>query len=402
MALILTPRTYRNMKWDLTPTNIIDTVNGNAMINRVDIEPQGIYSTSTTSAIVHGNQITLPIDRGNATTLTARSWDLIEYKSIWGARWKSVKARQDTIVGSGSFQVQIDVPIEGNATIRMTPQGKTYQRRKPNAAPSWGFMPEDLDTLKRVKPWDDLFMTIPDMVQSDLDTSALFRIGSDSSYILVLAYASLLIPVDPNSWEYGIEPAKNRQTNKTVKLTPLGNRVYQIDWSCPVKDMRMAISRDKDFWGNAGNVYDWDIYMDVVTSFQFEVSGRPFNTEKIMFEYSLVDGQVTTNVVNAYPHKLDDCELITLNSTMNGKPWNEEMSRTLLTKYEKGKYIASADIQAEWMLRNNVHINNLIEIINLRGEKINRQGVVCVFEVKAIEKIFNQGSFYYRVTFLEV
>ena len=42
MTLQLTPRYYKNLKWDLSPSNIIDTITGNVIANRVDEEFESV------------------------------------------------------------------------------------------------------------------------------------------------------------------------------------------------------------------------------------------------------------------------------------------------------------------------------------------------------------------------
>jgi hypothetical protein len=68
-VLILTPREYYDMTWNLVVSNKLDTVSGNAIINRVDVEPTEFYTTTTTKGTLrNGTEINFPLDETDNTS----------------------------------------------------------------------------------------------------------------------------------------------------------------------------------------------------------------------------------------------------------------------------------------------------------------------------------------------
>ncbi len=77
-------------------------------------------------------------------------------------------------------------------------------------------------------------------------------------------------------------------------------------------------------------------------------------------------------------------------------PWN------LLTKYIKGKYIITCDVSATFILKNAIHVGTQMIIKQQNNTYINRNGSKCIFEVKNIEKRFENSQFVYTLKLLEV
>ena len=138
------------------------------------------------------------------------------------------------------------------------------------------------------------------------------------------------------------------------------------------------------------------------TALSFVVSGVLSNVEEVEFNYSLVNGELIANASGDYPEALSSNELITYDSKMNNKSWQEEMSRTLLTKYINGKFKAIAEVPIAWLIKNDVHINTQMQLESLQGTLINRKGVPCTFEVKRIEKSFASNLYSCTIELLEV
>ena len=86
----------------------------------------------------------------------------------------------------------------------------------------------------------------------------------------------------------------------------------------------------------------------------------------------------------------------------NSQNWIEYISKALLLKYRKGKYIVKVDVYAAWIIQNNVTINTQMQIQLQNSDFITRENTICTFEVKTIEKHFNANEFVYTLQLMEV
>ena len=91
-------------------------------------------------------------------------------------------------------------------------------------------------------------------------------------------------------------------------------------------------------------------------------------------------------------------KIVDLTSTLQttAAPWN------LLTKYIKGKYIVTCDVSATFVLQNHLHVGTQLIIKQQNNTYINRNGLKCIFEIKNIEKRFENSQFTYILKLLEV
>lgn len=440
--LILTPREYYDMTWNLVVSNKLDTVSGNAIINRVDVEPTEFYTTTTTKGTLrNGTEVNFPLDETDNTSPDEWIYEGLDHKMFWGGSvWNASRARQEFVWATGKVHIAPDVPIEGQPTLTMELRGNTYKMKYMNSD-------SNIDTDKI--PGKDAMKgsaSVCSWIKDNMPESSMERLEGqwfnyDSGKVNIIRTGCVKenAPYDPNAnseqwmrnWcfmymgdvEGTIEHASNFDWkpwanvglwgNKyyvsydyaypRATLKQVGVREYEIDWSAPIKVVGLGASRKDNFWGQPGDQVGSAAYVNYLTSIQFSLSARPFNTEKSPFAWSMKpNGELTADLSNIYPLTLGEAEVITLNTTMNDKLWTEEMPRTLMTKYKDGKYYVQTKVNAKWLIDNDVHINTLMEIVNITGQKINRKGVPCTFAVKNIAKEYTDSAFTYTLSCLEV
>lgn len=440
--LILTPREYYSMTWNLVVSNKLDTVSGNAIINRVDVEPTEFYTTTTTTGTLrNGNPVEFPLDENDNTAPDEWIYEGLDHKMFWGGSvWSASRARQEFIWAKGEVQIAPDVPIEGQPTLTMQLRGNTYKMKYMNSDSNVNtYKIPGKDVMKgssSICGW--IKDNIPAENMEKLE-GQFFNYDNTKTSMIRTGCVKADTPYNPDlnseqwmqNWcfmymgdvEGTIEHASNCNWNPRISvelwgnkysvssdyvypkatLTQTGVREYKIAWEAPIKIVGLGASRKDDFWGNPGDQVGSAAYVNYVTSIYFSLSARPFNTEKTSYAWSLdKDGNLTSDLSNIYPLTLGDAEIITLSTTMNDKLWTEEMPYTLMQKYKDGKYYIQAKVNAKWLIDNNVHINTLMQVVNINGQKIGRKGTPCTFMVKNIIKEYSDASFTYTLSCLEV
>ena len=82
--------------------------------------------------------------------------------------------------------------------------------------------------------------------------------------------------------------------------------------------------------------------------------------------------------------------------------WVEYIANALLVKFKEGKYTVECDVSATWALQQKIEVNTEMKIKLLDGTYISRKNTPCVFQVKNIEKKFDQKEFIFTLKLLEV
>lgn len=119
-----------------------------------------------------------------------------------------------------------------------------------------------------------------------------------------------------------------------------------------------------------------------------------------VYEFKASEG-ITSFYINTTSTSYRDTEV---SFTVNGRLlWYQGISSNLLTKYENGKYIVTADAKASWCFNNNVHVGTQMYVHLLNGKIItDKEGSPVLFEVKNIEKKFTSTEFIYQLKLMEV
>lgn len=395
MAIQLTAADYHTLDWDLFAQKKIDSVSGDVLCNRIGTEVEQIYNTTSVEATIEYNEAPGTIDLsqdnflGNGQVISYYYTIIGEATPLLGASWTAQKSRREMVWARGSLVQTIDVPIEGSAVIEVQIAGKRYEANTETL--SWDALPSD-DRLRSTEALDTWVLGLSLEPQRGTFTPADITNGWSPEVIdygTLKVYPRFSMYKGPNYPEGTLKPY--------ATITPTGNtREYQIDWAAPIKDIYVYGGRKKNFWGQPGDFYEGKLIAVVAESMVFTVSGRPYSTEKVSFNYALQGSS------KEYPFRISPNELMTISSTLNNSVWSDEISRILITKYEGGKLTAKAKVRPKWLLHNDVHINTLVEISNIRGVKIGRKGTAAVFQVKSIEKAYNSSEFVFDVCFQEV
>lgn len=454
MAILqLTPRVYgKSMQWKISPSNIIETVSTDPIINAVSTDSENLKTYTYTKVSDYSGSKTATLPLG---TSIPEGWLLNEltyarnYRTnlAWGASGEPAKARVDSIGARVAAEIILDNPVEGlpQATVSVT--GKSYIIGRGslgyNSYPSW-------DSLKNVDfdlgAWIyENRTTQQEYLQANYDKKLpLMPFVSSDGYNVGRVFSSTKDPVYSDYWckfNKGYAKGSSQGAEQDAWTTGYGSpktrTVYPENWNgnfdgratLPDVTQELVVTLKQGIdkyhytlnvdvpvrvaWAAASQTFnefsqpaflDSFAFLDLVTEINVTLAGRPYNTDDVVYNYSLdSNGNLTdTNVKEDNIYKVENCELITVPTTMNGQPWTSEMSKTLLNKYKKGKYIVTAQVPAKWAILNNVHINTQIQVTTLNGEYIARNGTICTFEVKSIIKHFEGSTFYYRLQLMEV
>lgn len=225
--------------------------------------------------------------------------------------------------------------------------------------------------INRRKQGPDLWPSDPSKVSEDI---------LQNSFIPLLPYASQVAT----------------EVEKIDELT------YKVNYSVPVRYLQWCAAFTRRLRPQQRS-YGW---IDKISAATFEVVATVYDYTTNEYSYSLdSSGALTTDAKNKYPVKFDANELLTDSVTWEEDSWVTKMSSYLLTKFKNGKYIVSCDVRASWMLQNDVHVNDEVNIKLLDGNFITARGSTTTkltFQVKNIEKVFDESEFYYTIQLMEV
>lgn len=452
--LDLTPRIYgRDMQWKISPKNIISTVSSNPIINNVAEDPQSIR-TLTYKKAVHfestgDRELTLPIDTSRYNAGLSIPDELLYARSYrtdmaWGASHELAKARVDVIGGHIFDSIVLDSPIAGIPQAAVSVKGKSYvcarsRLEYSNYPSAQNLLLEDFDLSSWIyehhtEEQDYLQATYGDFVPlmpfvsssgytqgrvfygtpESSDFWCKFNTGMGTGAEQGATYDSWVVGQDvklgrvvrPENWNGNFDAQArlpDKQQRLGVKLTRGVDKYhYDLHAYVPISVAWAAASR---YYGALNNEYFLDsfAFLDLITEISVEIFGRPYNTEDVVYNYSLdSSGNLVNATKNDNAYKIDNNELITVSSTIDGQDWMSGISKILLDKYKNGKYVVRVKVPAKWAILNNVHINTLIRIKTLEGDYVSRAGIPCIFEVKIIIKKFEGSSFNYELQLMEV
>ena len=189
----------------------------------------------------------------------------------------------------------------------------------------------------------------------------------------------------------------------SLKVDKVDDFTFNIWWKAPVRLAYATASRyaycdlDEATFTEVDNY----AYLDNISKVTITLNGRPYNIDAVNVSYSMSGGSLIEEVSNAHPYKIDKYESITLASTIGGVDWTRAISSSLLTKYKDGKYVVAFDVPASWALLNEIKVNTEMQIKLQDGTLISRGSTPCTFEVKTIEKKFNNSEFTFSLRVME-
>lgn len=367
--LTLTPRIYsRDLKWSLLPSNKIDTVVTNPLINSIPAEDQSFYSADFTECTVGGNTKTLPLSNSEAVT---------HWRYMGNTRWTGIgsgfsaqnlaKARMECVWASGKRTITVDQAVTGIPTVELRLVGTSSVVERGGSA--FGNYPS-LDSLSTesfsladwiesnktttnstlsgiyenltvsMNPW--IRKVVPAVIVGDNYSD--LRIPTTANDILTNWYdtntnrgsATADKWVEGNSFGNDVEPfsmfpvgatggdllelyatcirMRNLTLNMRCDITKISDYVFEVSWEAPVRLAYAAAARSI---GPLGGNYDVDNYafVDNITNVMIDLKGRPYDTSTVDVKYGLDSyGYLTTATDDLHPLRIEKSEALTLGS----------------------------------------------------------------------------------------
>ena len=442
------PRMYRNLKWSLVPENIIDTVVTKPIANLTAVEPQVIATRNITNGYVNNVPVTFPITNETYDNVLNFTWNNY-YAALYGSNtYASGVAR--ACMASGSADIYVETPITGRVFAEIGLKGDSYVIARGSST----FANYPISDMSNVKydlhgwikgartsaynslQWDyadNIFNVTPfvrnftpfDINQRPTEADLYTKWWTDKSTWVM---ANSL----KDNWYYGSHPASGDNEARAMfspdsyvgdgglhgviylkKLTQsfgaqatlIDEHNVHIEWTAPVRFSYAAASRGKTVIAGTDNQIDNYAITDIVNSLEITIKGTPYSTDVIDKSYGLSNGALTEVVSNEYPFKVDAGELFTLDSyygTESNK-WSNVLAKSILTNYEKGKYVVTLDIPAAAAIANALEVRSALHQIVLQdGATISHKGAPVDFYLVNITKRYTQQGFVYSLGFLEV
>lgn len=450
--LIISPRIYNdNMRVSFTPHNKIDTVTLLPISNLLTDEAEIIAQAEFNSTLVDGVNLELPV----SSDVLPTHWRYMrnDYQRLFETV-NYAKARVECIMGSGTQIITTDKLISDTPIVSIDLVGKSIEvARGGNEYVKYPSI-EDLmsksynvlewieqnktneysyllgnyaDESISMNPWvrkivpakiDSLtsinLPTFNDILTSWNDPSLTGRtwatvdgwneyssFGSDAPKVQMFPANA-----QGSSIESVISTAislRNLSLPIECNVRKLSDYQYEVSWSAPVKFAYVAASQTR---GLLGNKYDLDNYAfaDIISNVIITLSGRSYSTEVVSKSYSLDNnGNLTTEVSNEFPIKIDAGEALTLGTftDLTNEVWIRKLSRDILRKYCKGKYTVTCDVNASWAIQNNIAPGVKVQIQYPDGSFIKRNNQIIIFVVKNIEKVYEANKFIYALKLIE-
>ena len=461
--LVLQPRNYKlNGKWSLIPQNRIDSVNVSIITNEIAETDEKIHTESFDVVKIGDRDYTLPIS--NNITPTYFRWMHNKYWRIIQGTSEYAKARVECVMATGSRTFTLEKAIKGVPTVSLNFVGKssiitrgegrysafpsiddlknkdyslaTWIESNKNSSstnPSWQYE----DSKLSMNPW--VYKVIPTITYEDgrpaykaeniplyadictqwanqdesfsATSHAHFdgwsegnNIGSKAKKVYMLSPDA---HPDYNDFSFAESVALQiADINIPLEVSIVKNSDYNftVKWSAPVRFAYLAASQNSDFTGDHEDVDNW-AFVDNIERVEVTLSGKPYSEETQDTIYTLDANNKVAKVtaVGDYPINVNDSELLTIKTSIKESiNWAEYLSTALLRQFQKGKYIIELDVRASWALKNNVSVNTQMQLCLPDGTLLKRQKTVAIFEVKNIEKIFDQNEFIFKLKLMEV
>lgn len=463
MALVLDSNNYlHGLKWRIKPKNVIDTVNSSTYIGAV--EDRVITTFTITEGMIDGQQKELPLADSDESSSVSndvyniRSGTVEACGSLRMSLLKGTYTIHLTSPVVGNLRVRYvptgttvytdenknrpvpgqvyDAAIVNKLYSRLSlfadktssmEGGKSYDKTT-RALFKDGLLVDYTQPTITAVPWvrntpTDYRGSMSNYTQRQRpDTADVYCWWYDLAFELILArYNEWNTSNDINRRKQGPDfwpqdPSKVSEDilqNSFIPLLPYAAQVatevekideltYKVNYSVPVRYLQWCSVFTRRLKPQQRS-YGW---IDKISAATFEVVATDYDYTTSNYSYSLdSSGVLTADAKNKYPVKFDANELLTNDVTWEEDSWVTKMSSYLLTKFKNGKYIISCDVRAAWVLQNDVHVNDEVNVKLLDGSFITSRSSTTTkltFQVKNIEKVFNESEFYYTIQLMEV
>lgn len=369
MMITLTPRIYdKDIKWSLLPSNKVDTVVMNPLVNSIPAEDKTLYSADFTECTVSGQSRTLPIP----DTVNATHW---RYMS--NTRWTGIgsgfsdtnlaKARMECVWATGKSVVTVDQAITGTPTVELQlvgtssvveRGGSTFENypsieelsTKSFSSASWieSNKTTTNNTLSGIyenlvvsmNPW--IRRVVPAVIEGDSLTS--MRIPTTDNDVITNWFDSTANrnSATADKWSetnsfgndvamFDMFPAnatgsdllevyatcirmRNLTLNMSCSIKKLSDYTFEVSWEAPVRLSYIAAARSL---GPLGGKYDIDnfAFVDKITNVVVNLKGRPYDSSTVDIKYGMdAESNLTTFAPELHPLRIEKSEALTLGS----------------------------------------------------------------------------------------
>ena len=457
--ITLTPRVYADtLKWSPLTDNTIDTLAMQPVEESLVTE-----STLASRQITSFNNKPLPLDITQVPDYVRFTYNQQHTGLIGGTRGLA-KARLEAIMGSGSFDIVLDEPVatEPYAEIRLSGTSDIVENNKlsyaefPDARPTlndtnttlaawvrenrtedlqeWSDAPSD---LARFTPWVRKLVVFPALPDADSYINAYAQPPYNSEDTLLnvhmaryenwegfstLSELSPPLPMAPygatetdNGYVkdpyYGSRdfrlPVSEQNLPLKCTVTRLSDRSFRVNWQVPLRKVYLAAARKlrAQIVNYKDELVSSYARVDSVSSIDITLKGfpRPTETRDTTYSYDSNRYSLTTIPKNRSILRISKAENITTESLFRGKEWTQEVALTVLQKYAKGKYTLSCDVPASWAIENDLAVGTRAQVQLPDGAYVHRYTYQETwFEIKSIEKRFQNSSFIYAIKLMEV
>lgn len=160
-----------------------------------------------------------------------------------------------------------------------------------------------------------------------------------------------------------IKYLRNGRIKYMKKVIKIDDYHYNVELEVPIKYIYSAASEED--WAEIIYVpipiviehwdrFDGKMFYDVINSIQVDINGYKYVDTTADYSYSLVNENLTAEVVNNSILKLPKNEFIKYDTTINGVAWDKYWPLKVLSKYKQGKYYVECEVPAEWAIENNI------------------------------------------------
>ena len=385
-------KNYKNLKWNITAPNKVDTVKFSPMINLLENEP----------AILGTNTIDLPIDDPsnaalywrsyrNVNTVTASNFARFEFSTIYF---------ETTFVTSEPITSDVTITLSDfeGSSFRLTSEEKSVRDLL-------AYHESSIDSLaqliysNRTNVSSDIYTPL----QNDKFPTNMYawttpgtwyfkptpgnksNIGNFDSNYIPYYYIQEQVQVRSNS-DFGWYTWRGGYFYYGLNLEKISDYEFKVSGYIPNRIACMMVCDD---WYSYANPYYRSFgFYDQINRFSISISAIKRNMETSDRTYSLdSNGNLTTQLKNNYPTNLSMTnELFTLDTykETSDKIWYQELSKEILTKYKNGKNYITLDVKHTYLLQNAIDADTLLQVKLFNGTYISRNNVPCIFRVKNI------------------
>lgn len=457
--LILKPREYKlNGRWSLIPKNKIDTVNTYLIENAIPEEDEVIDSATINDVTISNSSVTLPI--ADSTKFTYRVYAYNYYSSLT-VKKDLAKSRIECVMASGTKVFKLTKAVATVPTAKVTLRGKTAVlnrgKHKYDDYPSYTDINDDSFSITTwinknaeekledqlswtynensfpLHPWvnkviavptknnkpevttkyeDEYIPTVSDVVTSWTFNDDMNPVPRYDDWTIESNYSGddyFMLPPNANNFftqyafpsDYTIRVRDIKIPIKAV-VNKIDDYTYEVNWSAPVRVSYMAASRRQAI--TTIDIDNW-AFVDTITEIELSLLSKPYSTNVITDTYVWDENRndaVASSIVKDNPIDIRDSEFFTQGTQYGTQSWKYLLSKKLLQKYKDGKCIVELDVKASWALKNDVHVNTQLVLYLPDGQLLKRKDQTIIFEVKNVEKVFDQNEFIFRLKLMEV